>query len=180
MIAALDVYYSDTKASAAAVVFESWDSERAVGMYAVSTEDCGDYTPGQFYLRELQPLLAVISKIREDVSVFVIDGYCHLSEDGESGLGAHLEESLSGEPIIVGVAKNRFRNSQHAVEVLRGDSERPLFVTAIGLSYAEAANKIALMHGSYRFPTLLKEVDQLSRTTNSEQVIDDQSPPPSS
>ena len=98
MIAALDVYYSNTEASAAAVVFESWDSERAMETYAVSTEDCGDYTPGQFYLRELQPLLAVISKIREDVSVFVIDGYCHLSEDGESGLGAHLicHDSICG------------------------------------------------------------------------------------
>ena len=176
MIVALDVYYSDTGASAAAVVFESWDSESPLATYAVSTQDCGGYAPGQFYLRELQPLLAVIAEIREDLSVFVIDGYCHLSEDGEAGLGVHLAESLPDEAIIVGVAKNRFRDSDHAVEVLRGDSERPLFVTAIGLEYTEAAKMIASMRGSYRVPTLLKEVDRLSRTSNSEQGAADQLP----
>ena len=176
MIAALDVHYADSEASAAAVVFESWDSERAVETYVVSTQGCGDYSPGEFYLRELLPLLAVISAIREDVSAYVIDGYCHLSAGGDPGLGVHLAQSLVGAPKIVGVAKNRFRNSHHAFEVLRGGSERPLFVTSIGLDYEEAADKITSMHGSYRFPTLLKEVDRLSRTTNSEQGAADQLP----
>jgi deoxyribonuclease V len=177
MIAALDVHYSQTNASAAAVVFESWDSERPVGTYAALTQDCGDYSPGQFYLRELRPLLAVISEIREDVSVFVIDGYCHLSKEGKSGLGVHLAESLPGGRTIIGVAKNRFRDSEHAVEVLRGGSERPLFVTAIGLDYEAAASKIASMHGSFRVPTLLKEADRLSRTTNSERGSSTACPP---
>lgn len=164
MIAALDVHYSDTKASAAAVVFESWDSETPLSTYVVSTQNCGDYLPGQFYLRELQPLLAVISAIRDEITIFVIDGYCHLSAEGERGLGAHLAENLPDESTIVGVAKSRFRGSQHATEVFRGESKRPLFVTAIGLNYHQAANKIASMHGPYRIPTLLKEVDRLSRT----------------
>lgn len=164
MIAALDVHYSDTKASAAAVVFERWDSERPLRTYAGSTQNCGDYLPGQFYLRELHPLLTVISAIRDEITVFVIDGYCHLSAEGEKGLGAHLAERLPGEPTIIGVAKSRFRGSQHAAEVYRGGSERPLFITAIGLNYQQAASKIASMHGPYRIPTLLKEVDRLSRT----------------
>lgn len=168
MIAALDVYYSDTNAYAAAVVFEHWDSETPVATYAACVANCGDYAPGQFYLRELQPLLSVISEIREEVSVFVIDAYCHLSAEGERGLGARLAETLPGEPTIIGVAKNRFRDSAHAVELLRGGSKRPLFVTAIGLAYDEAADKIGSMHGPYRVPTLLKEVDRLSRITNGE------------
>ncbi len=36
MIAALDVYYADTRAFAAAVVFESWNSERPVGWSSLS------------------------------------------------------------------------------------------------------------------------------------------------
>lgn len=43
MIAALDVHYGDTKATAAAVVFESWGSERPVETYVVSTQGGGDY-----------------------------------------------------------------------------------------------------------------------------------------
>ena len=163
MIAALDVYYTDTDATAAAVVFDRWDAEVPVETYTVSTKDCGEYSPGQFYLRELKPLLALISDIREKIDIFVIDGYCHLSPDNKPGLGVHLMNSLPDEPVIIGVAKNRFRDSVHAVEVLRGDSERPLFVTAIGMDYADAASKLASMHGPYRVPTLLKEVDRLSR-----------------
>lgn len=92
----------------------------------------------------------------------MIDGYCHPSKEERAGLGAHLAEDLPGEPVVVGVAKNWLQRSDHAVEVFRGDSERPLFVTAIGLEYEVAASRIGSMHGPFRVPTLLKEVDRLS------------------
>lgn len=166
MIAAFDVHYASERANAAAVVFEDWDSDRPTNRYSVLVEDCEDYAPGHFYLRELKPLLAVVSAITEDVSTFVIDGYCHLSDDQRPGLGAHLANQLPDDSIIIGVAKNRFRDSQHAAQVLRGTSERPLFVTAIGMDYQQAADLIDSMHGPYRIPTLLKEVDRLSRSSN--------------
>ncbi len=170
MIACLDVHYSTSAASAAAIVFERWTTETSTAAYSVSVSQCNDYAPGQFYLRELEPLCAVISQIRKDVSCYIIDGYCHLSADMESGLGARLAEQLPSGKTVIGVAKNRFKDSKHAVEVLRGRSKRPLFVTAVGIDYQDAADLIQAMKGDYRIPTMLKTVDRLSRQTNSEQA----------
>jgi deoxyribonuclease V len=63
---------------------------------------------------------------------------------------------------VVGVAKSRFDGAR-AVEVYRGGSIRPLYVSAAGLDPEEAAEKIRSMHGRHRVPTLLKRVDRLAR-----------------
>jgi len=47
--------------------------------------------------------------------------------------------------------------------VLRGDSSRPLFVTAAGMNADGAAELVRGMHGLHRLPTLLKRADQLAR-----------------
>ena len=47
--------------------------------------------------------------------------------------------------------------------VLRGDSSRPLFVTAAGMNPHGAAELVRGMHGPHRVPTLLKRADQLAR-----------------
>jgi len=65
---------------------------------------------------------------------------------------------------IVGVAKNRYRDSEHAVEVFRANSKRPLFVTAIGIEYNVAAQHIQSMAGQFRIPKMLKAADGLART----------------
>ena len=169
MIACLDVHYSAFAARAAAIVFERWTSETPIAAYSISLGQCSEYAPGQFYRRELEPLLAAISQIREDISCYVIDGYCHLSGNKEPGLGARLAQQLPSSKAVIGVAKNRYQVSKHAVEVLRGSSKRPLFVTAVGLDYQDAANCIRSMKGDHRIPTMLKKVDQLSRQTKSEQ-----------
>ena len=171
MIACLDVYYSTSTARAAAVVLEQWTSKTPIAAYSVSVSHCNDYAPGRFYRRELKPLLAVISQIREEVSCYVIDGYCHLSSNREPGLGARLAEILPSEKTVVGVAKNRFQDSRHAFEVLRGSGKRPLFVTAVQLDYQEAANFIQSMNGDHRIPTMLKRVDRLSRQINSQPAL---------
>lgn len=115
MIAALDVYYSSEGARAAAVVFEEWESENYVSSYVSLVPECEDYFPGQFYLRELQPLLIVISEIREDVTNFVVDGYCYLSSEGLPGLGAHLANNLLSKPNIVGVQSMQLKSAGEEV-----------------------------------------------------------------
>lgn len=171
MIACLDVYYSTSRARAAAVVLKQWTSEVPIASYSANVSHFNGYEPGHFYRRELKPLLSVISQIREEVLCYVIDGYCHLSPDREPGLGARLAQILPSEKTVVGVAKNRFRNSRHAFEVLRGSSKRPLFVTAVGLDYEDAANFIQSMKGDHRIPTMLKNVDHLSRQTYSQRPL---------
>ncbi len=164
MIAALDVHYSGARAHAAVVVFEDWRSADPIAHYTATESPVADYQPGLFYMRELAPLLKVIRRIDHDVDTYVIDGYCHLSSAGAAGLGAYLGEALERSATIVGVAKSRFRQSRHAVEVLRGSSRRPLFVTAIGLDDQLAGRHVVSMAGRFRIPDMLKAADRLSRT----------------
>jgi len=164
MIACFDVYYSGEKATAAAIVFSDWQSRVSEFAYTASLSEVAEYEPGKFYLRELAPLLSVIEKIKQPIEAFVIDGYCHLSPDLKPGLGAYLFESLQQDVAVVGVAKNRYRDSQHAVEVTRGQSSKALFVTSIGIASELAAKHVRSMDGEFRMPTILKAVDRLSRT----------------
>jgi deoxyribonuclease V len=163
MIAALDVFYANNAAQSAAVIFDGWRSTHVLARYTAAVSPVANYEPGQFYLRELSPLLVVIQNIQEPIDTYVIDGYCHLSSDLAPGLGAHLSQALRQSIAVVGVAKNRYRQSTHAVEVCRGDSKRPLFVTSIGLSYDIAGADVASMAGPHRIPQMLKAVDCLSR-----------------
>ena len=166
MLAALDVHYSDDTAHAAAVVFETWISDSVTAQYTTAESPIAEYEPGQFYMRELSPLLAVIMKIQQPIDIWIIDGYCHLSADGDPGLGVHLAEALDSDAPVIGVAKNPYRQTQHAAQVLRADSKRPLYVTAVGMDYKTAADHVAAMAGEFRIPTLLKAADQLSRKYN--------------
>lgn len=163
MIAVLDVHYIDTKAHAAAVVFADWQSEEQLTSHRAIEEPVAEYEPGKFYMRELSPLLKVIMQLDPKVHTYVIDGYCHLSQDFAPGLGAYLHASLAQPVTIVGVAKNRYRDSEHAVEVFRANSKRPLFVTAIGIEYKLAGEHVHSMAGQFRIPKMLKAVDRHSR-----------------
>jgi len=168
MIVCLDVHYFDNAAHSAAVCMERFASTYSSAQYTAVTEDVGEYEAGKFYLRELPPLLKVIEKISEPIEGFVVDGYCHLSSEKTPGLGAHLLAALEDDVWVVGVAKNRFRDSDHAVELMRGGSSRPLFITSIGIDYDSAAERIAEMAGEFRMPKLLKEVDRLARRFEAE------------
>jgi deoxyribonuclease V len=48
-------------------------------------------------------------------------------------------------------------------EVRRDESTKPVYVTAVGMDIALAAEHVARMHGTYRLPTMLKRVDRLAR-----------------
>jgi deoxyribonuclease V len=63
---------------------------------------------------------------------------------------------------VIGVAKSLFPGAP-ATPLLRGDSQRPLYVSATGVDLASAADNIRRMHGPHRLPTLLKQVDGLCR-----------------
>jgi deoxyribonuclease V len=92
----------------------------------------------------------------------VVDGYVDLDPDGRPGLGAHVHAEF-GVPVI-GVAKTVFGTATHAARVLRGLSSRPLYVTAAGMTIADAAVLVTDMAGRFRVPDALKTVDHLART----------------
>ena len=164
MIACFDVYYDQNRAFAAAVTFSDWADTLANEQYQLEIQDIGEYQPGSFYQRELKPIVEIIKLIQTPIKYFVIDAYCHLSDSFDPGLGEYLFQTLPPESVIIGVAKNRFRNTTHAFELFRAGSGRPLFITSIGVDYQFAADCIKSMAGDHRIPMLLKTVDRLSRT----------------
>ena len=119
------------------------------------------YRPGEFYLRELPPMRAVLHSIR-GLGLLVVNGYADLDPDGRPGLGAHAHTEF-GIPVI-GVAKSAFRTATHAIPVLRGTSARPLFVTAAGMPRTDAADLVRRMAGRFRLPDALRRADVLART----------------
>jgi deoxyribonuclease V len=119
------------------------------------------YRPGEFYRRELPPLRAVI-RAADEVALIVVDGYVDLDPDGRPGLGAHVHAEFSVP--VIGVAKTAFGTATHAARVLRGQSSRPLYVTAAGMTIADAAVLVTEMAGRFRTPDALKTVDRLART----------------
>lgn len=166
MLACVDVDYREDHdppfAVAAGVVFDDWASDQAVAEHVQKISEIAPYVPGQLYRRELPCVLAVLDRITQPLDAIVVDGYAFLDAQDRPGLGAHLHAALDGKIPVVGVAKNYFRGSA-AVEIHRGGSSRPLFVTAVGLSTEQAARGITQMHGPHRLPTLLKRVDRLCR-----------------
>ncbi|MEF2278057.1 endonuclease V [Deinococcus sp. YIM 134068] len=164
MILAVDVSYSVTGARAAGLLFEDWTSDQAVEVLSATLDNLEEYVPGQFYLRELPALMTVIQPVLSKVQTIMIDGYVSLGAEGRPGLGMHLWHALGGAVPIIGVAKTRFHGTPEECEVFRGQSRNPLFVTSVGLPLEEAKAHIRDMAGPHRIPTLLKEVDRLSRS----------------
>ncbi|MDJ0365944.1 endonuclease V [Hymenobacter sp. H14-R3] len=167
MILALDVAYAETQGYAVAVAFPTWDAAAVAASYAATVSPIAEYEPGAFYKRELPCLLAVLAQIDlATVSCVVVDGYVTLGAEARAGLGQHLYEALGSRLPVVGVAKTRFAGvAPQVAAVLRGQSQSPLYVTSVGLPVAEAARLVATMHGDYRFPTLLKVLDDLTKRT---------------
>ena len=117
------------------------------------------YRPGEFSLRELPPLRAVLGGL-SGLGLLVVDGYADLDPSGRPGLGAHAHAEF-GIPVI-GVAKSRFRTATHAVPAMRRSSARPLFVTAAGMPAADAADLVRRMVGRYRLPDAPRRADTLA------------------
>lgn len=168
MIAALDVDYRGEAgaehAVAACVLFEGWQAAEPAREWTVTVERVAPYLPGEFYRRELPCLLAALADVTEPLECVVIDGYVWLGKVGERpGLGAKLYDELGGRVPVVGVAKNPFEGARAQVMVHRGGSDRPLFLTSVGIDRGEAVQRVQSMHGEHRLPTLLARADALCR-----------------
>lgn len=168
---AMDVQYDDPRAKAAGVVFRAWEETRPLAEYAIDIDRVQDYVPGEFYRREMPCLLQLIRWVLEKhpadqppIETLIVDGFVYLGDSW--GLGRHLLEQVRAEALtptaVIGVAKTSFKGAR-PVEVLRGQSARPLFVTAEGTPANAAADGLRAMHGEHRIPTLLKRVDRLAR-----------------
>lgn len=161
-VGAVDVHYDDAGRARAALVtcrgltFSTVESE-----HVVTIGRTAPYEPGALVKRELPGIRAVLA-LAPPLELLVIDGYATLDPSGRPGLGAHTA-AATGIPVI-GVAKTPFRTATHAVEVIRGGSIRPLYVTAAGeLTTAQAARIVAALAGAHRIPTALARVDALAR-----------------
>jgi deoxyribonuclease V len=163
MIACVDVDYRDHEAVAACVLFRAWADGHSAGELVERIARVEPYQPGQFYRRELPCLLAVLGRVPDPLEAVVVDGYVWLRDEHSPGLGAHLHQALGRAVPVIGVAKTCFQSAGAAKAVVRGGSHKPLYVTAAGIDAEAAAQHVKDMHGPFRIPTLLKQVDQLCR-----------------
>ncbi len=158
---AADVHYlASGGARAAAVVAADAAFSRLVADRIEVVPDVEPYRPGQFWLRELPALRAVLDGLA-GMALLIVDGYADLDPDGRPGLGARAHDEFAVP--VIGVAKSAFRTATHAIPVLRGSSARPLYVTAAGMPRTEAAGLVQRMAGRHRMPDALRRADTLAR-----------------
>ncbi|MDR7310847.1 deoxyribonuclease V [Nocardioides luteus] len=164
--AAADAHYPPSGGgNATLVVSRDADFSTITEQHSVWLDEVADYVPGRFYERELPALAALLADV-DPLDVLVVDGYVDLDPHGTPGLGRHVWDADLA-PVVIGVAKTRFHAATHAEPVLRGASKRPLYVTAVGIPRAEAADLVRGMSGSARLPDALRIVDRLARSASS-------------
>lgn len=165
MILAFDTYYYDGKARTVCISFHTWtDKEPADTLIEVLSCD-QEYIPGEFYKRELPGIVSLLNNMDlGSIEAIIIDGFVVLNDEGKLGLGGYLYEHLEKKVPIIGVAKRSFFELKELRStVYRGTSNQALYVTALGLDLDSASHHIKQMHGSFRIPTLLKFLDQLTK-----------------
>jgi deoxyribonuclease V len=163
MKAAVDVRYEKDRAVAACVVFDTWQDGEPARLVRTEVPAAARYRAGAFFERELPCLLSVLREADHRFEAIVIDGYVHLRPEVGKGLGASLCDTLAYSTEIIGVAKKPLAVADRFVEVRRGRSTKPLFVSAIGCPVERAAEHVSRMHGAYRIPTLLRLADRHAR-----------------
>lgn len=165
MLLAVDVHYKEDYAKTVLLLFEDWTSDIPTEIIEITTAEVLDYEPGFFYKRELPCILEALQKVDlTTIDTIIIDGYVFVDDDFAHGLGGYLYEALDRKIPVVGIAKTKFqRNTSTAVEIFRGESKNPLFVSSIGVALDFAAQKTKAMHGNFRLPHLLKLMDQKTK-----------------
>ena len=165
MILAFDTYYYDNKAKTVCLEFENWSENKNFKILTEIIDNIEEYIPGEFYKRELPCILSLLNKTDiNNVEAIIVDGFVYLDDENKLGLGAYLYEKLDKRIPIIGVAKTNFATiEKNKKTLLRGKSKKPLFITAIGIELEDAVQKIERMDGEYRIPTLLKELDRLTK-----------------
>lgn len=166
MILAFDVGYgADNTAKTVCAVFKDWQATEADEFLVRYLDKVEEYTPGQFYKRELPCIMEVLKDMDlSAVSAIVIDGFVTLDNENKLGLGGYLYEKLGKKVPVIGVAKSGFGTKSEGMEkVYRGESKKPLFVTTMGVGLEQTAENIRNMAGDFRMPDILKEVDTLTK-----------------
>ncbi len=170
MILAFDTAYTGNRAKTVCLAFHDWSDRIPANIHSETIEGVADYEPGQFYKREQPCILSLLKTIPlDDVEAIIVDGFVVLDDTGLQGLGAHLYAALNGRVPVIGVAKTNFATLHRLkAEVLRGASAKPLYVTAMGLPLNQAADLVRSMHGEFRMPHLLSELDRLTKAPTSD------------
>ncbi|WP_337967490.1 endonuclease V [uncultured Flavobacterium sp.] len=165
MILAFDTYYYDGKAKTVCLEFTEWNQSENFKIHTEIIDNVEDYIPGEFYRRELPCILSVLNKFDlKNIEAIIVDGFVYLDDEKKYGLGGHLYEKLNKEVVIIGVAKTNFASIEKDKKSwFRGESKKPLYVTAIGIELEDAFAKVEKMAGEFRMPTLLKEMDRLTK-----------------
>lgn len=165
MILAFDTYYFDNKAKTVCIEFKEWNEDKNFKVHTEIIDNVSEYIPGEFYRRELPCIISLLNQIDlENIEAIIVDGFVYLDDDKKYGLGGHLYEKLNKQIPIIGVAKTNFASIEKDKKpMLRGDSAKPLFITSIGIDLEEAFQKVETMAGEFRMPTLLKELDRLTK-----------------
>lgn len=160
MLLAFDAHYTDLRTRLVAASFNDWTDPSPANLHVWESGPAAAYEPGQFYRRELPLILMALKDFDlTDVKTIIVDGYVYLNAEGRMGLGGHLYQELAESIPVVGVAKSYFRDN-NAEAVLRGESKKPLFVTALGMDPLAAADHVREMAGAYRMPDVLAAVDR--------------------
>ena len=165
MILAFDTYYFDNKAKTVCLEFAEWNENKNFKGHTEIIDNVEEYIPGEFYKRELPCIISLLNKIDlKNIEAIIVDGFVYLDDDKKYGLGGYLYEKLNKEIPIIGVAKTNFASiEKNKKPLFRGDSIKPLFITSIGIDLEEAFQKVESMAGEFRMPTLLKELDRLTK-----------------
>jgi deoxyribonuclease V len=165
MILAFDTYYYDNKAKTICLEFAEWNESENFKIYTEIIDNVEEYIPGEFYKRELPCIISLLNQIDlKKVEAIIVDGFVYLDDENKFGLGGYLYEKLNQRIPVIGVAKTNFATiEENKKSLLRGKSKKPLFITSIGIELEDAVQKIESMNGEYRIPTLLKELDRLTK-----------------
>ena len=161
MILAFDTYYYNNKAKTVGLGLANWSDETPMVVYREILKDVEEYEPGAFYKRELPCILSLLKRVSlEEVKYIIVDSFVVLDDDGRLGLGGYLYEALDKKIPIIGVAKTSFfGNEKNVVELYRGESKKPLYISAKGVDLLKAKKLIQSMHGNFRIPTMLQILD---------------------
>ncbi len=166
MILAFDTYYYDDKAKTVCYCFEKFTDDEPDIVYTDMVAGIEKYESGAFYKRELPCIIKLLEKHHpEDIDMIIIDGFVVLDDDNTLGLGGHLFEYLGKNVPVIGVAKTDFPGlTKNKRKIYRGKSRNPLYITALGMDLDAAGEHIQSMKGKYRVPTLLKKLDNMTKT----------------
>jgi deoxyribonuclease V len=168
MLLAFDTFYTDTKAKTVCISFEKWTDTNHSKIYTEIIDNTEQYEPGFFYKKELPCIISLLQKTDlTDIEAILIDGFVVLDDAEKKGLGGYLYEHLQNKIPVIGVAKNPFTQiNKNQREIYRGNSRKPLYVTALGMDLDVAGEQIKKMSGNYRIPDLLKQLDILTKVVS--------------